>query len=150
MRWYAPTMDMNRKTNVYLHCMLSVSFVFILADSSTSDSFAGLAFFSAILKHRFFLLRVWERRHVESNQTDALASPLTPEFIVLFPCECRIQIFNRSRTDTPIYLYKNLHCFNFLVDYDAIGQMSGIAHTRISMDPIGIGWFCRLSIFHFA
>lgn len=90
---------------IYIACCRSVSFGFILANSSTSYSFAGLAFF---LKKS--LLRMWEMRmRMKSNQTDALPSPLSLAFIVLFSCECRIQIFNRSHADTHRFTYVKIY-----------------------------------------
>lgn len=142
---HTPAMDMNRKTNVHLHCMLSRSVLFLFCQILLHFiPFAGSAFISHISTQRFFLFRMWEHmwnpiRRMLFRRVFHLS--LLFHFDVSatfkFPIACT--------QPPPIHLYKNLHCFNiFPADYDAIGQTSGTAHTRI--DQIEIGWFCRLSI----
>lgn len=104
---HTPTMDMNRKTNVYLHCMLSVSFYFILADSFIRLHFIPLALFSIffIKKNCFFLLRMW--MHVTWSDSDALPSPLFSSLLFYFCIwvpHSNFQSLSHSETDRFTYI----------------------------------------------
>lgn len=91
MRWYTPTMDTNRKTNVYLHCMLSRSILFLFWQILLHliPLLNWLSFQEKTSKHRFSLLLLWKYvSYMKPNQTDALPPLLWLEFIVLFLFWC--------------------------------------------------------------